>query len=126
MIDDSDLVRLSWEASALKHQQSLTTFASPGDFLAVMTTFSSKETTVYIDSDLGLAEPGEQTARRLAEFGFENVYVTTGHRKDRFKDMWWLKGICRESSSMVNQLVLPWHVAERGPCHNPLTNAAGV
>jgi signal transduction histidine kinase len=48
---------------------------------------------IYIDSDLGDNEKGEDYAKRLYECGFSNIYLATGYSAEQFNPMYWIKGI---------------------------------
>jgi hypothetical protein len=50
-----------------------------------------RTTPVYIDSNLGVGEKGEEIAKRLHAMGFENLYLTTGDPIEHCEP--WLKGV---------------------------------
>lgn len=91
LIDDDQLVQLTWKSKAQKNNISLEIFSNEHDFLEKLNTFS-KTTTFYIDSELGLTK-GEDLATKLYDQGFTNIYIASGHEESKFSHLIFLKGV---------------------------------
>ncbi|MBI4801507.1 MAG: HAMP domain-containing histidine kinase [Elusimicrobia bacterium] len=96
LIDDDALVRMNWGATAEEAGIDLKIFSEPGGFLSNLTRFS-KDTPIYIDSELGNDIKGENIAVDLREKGFTDITLETGHAPERFAHLPWLKVIDKES-----------------------------
>lgn len=92
LIDDSKVTRLSWKSRAKQRDLSFQDFSSVEEFLKAKEELP-KEACIYIDSDLGAEERGEDFARRLFEEGYTNLYLATGHSAKSFEDLPFLKGV---------------------------------
>lgn len=93
LIDDNQTIRDSWQMICSIENKNLKTFSSEKDFYAVIETIS-KETVIYIDSELANGVRGEEVAKDLYDrFGFKRIYMSTGHNPDKFKDMPWILGV---------------------------------
>jgi len=53
----------------------------------------SKDTPIYIDSELGDGVKGEDIAKTLHEKGFTELYMETGHPSEKFAHLTWLKAV---------------------------------
>lgn len=91
-IDDDESMRMTWVFSAEAAGKNLITYASFDEFLNELHLFN-KNTIIYIDSDLGNKMKGEVCAKQLFNKGFIEIYLATGHSKDRFAHMPWIKSI---------------------------------
>lgn len=96
LIDDDELVRMTWSLKAKKLQINLKVFSSYEDFLKEKTTFH-KEVAIYIDSELGASIKGEDIANTLYVEGFSNIFMATGHSPEKFKHLTFLKGVISKS-----------------------------
>lgn len=91
LIDDDELVKLTWSASARKNGIELITASSLND---IDLTSLHKDVTFYIDSDLGRNQtPGEIVAKHLHENGYTNIFMATGYVDEDFSDLMFLKGV---------------------------------
>ena len=52
-----------------------------------------KETKIYIDSELGKNIKGEDIAKELNTKGFNNIYIETGHPKEQFAHLKFIKEV---------------------------------
>ncbi len=95
LIDDDMLVHMNWKLAAKAAGIGLTAFTDPALFSANIGTFS-KETPLYIDSELGGGVEGEEIAKDLRGKGFFNITMTTGHDHEKFAHLTWLKVIGKE------------------------------
>ncbi len=91
LIDDDELVKLTWSASARKNGIELISVSSLNE---VDLTQLKKDVTFYIDSDLGRDQiRGEAIAKQLYEKGFANIFMATGYVDEDFSGMDFLKGV---------------------------------
>ncbi len=92
LIDDDELVRLTWESKAFKNNVNLKTFKSYQDFLSIKNDLS-KDSIIYVDSELEDEIKGEEVATLLNNEGFTNISITSGHPKEIFQNLTFLKKI---------------------------------
>lgn len=96
LIDDDAMVHMNWEDAAERAGVELKAFKTPAEFLANLAAFS-KDTPIYIDSELGDDIKGEEIAADLKEKGFTNLRLATGHPPENFSRLPWLKVVGKES-----------------------------
>ncbi len=93
LIDDSNLIHLTWISSAQEKEKSLKTFFAPNEFDRLASSID-KATPIYVDANLGNKIKGEAVTRKLSDQGFKNVYLATGYDPEHFTEpMPWLKGL---------------------------------
>lgn len=94
LIDDDELVRLSWKFAAKNLSLKVHVFETVEDFLLNSELFG-KEISIYIDSHLGNQQKGEFRSKELFELGFKNIYLATGESSEDIPmaDYPWLSGI---------------------------------
>lgn len=92
LIDDDELVRRSWSSVAERKGTLLTTFENVDDFEKEMGHLS-KETVIYIDSNLGNGVKGEIYAKKIYDFGIKNIVLTTGYNSAEFKSYPWISEV---------------------------------
>ena len=90
LIDDDALVHMTWKMAARSAGVKLLTYKNPQDFNAGIETLA-KDTPVYIDSDLGTDQKGEDMAKTLHEKGFTDISMATGYGPENFAHLPWLK-----------------------------------
>ncbi len=90
LLDDDLLVHMNWKMAAKAAGVDLKAYKTPEDF-AVGLAPLSKDTHVYIDSDLGNGIKGEDIAVDLNHKGFTNITMATGHGPEKFLHLPWLK-----------------------------------
>ena len=91
-IDDDEMMRTTWIFAAEEAGKSISTYSSYEEFINELNSYS-KSTTIYIDSDLGNNIKGEVCAKHLFDKGFSEIHLATGHSKDRFDHMPWIKTV---------------------------------
>lgn len=96
LIDDDDLVRLTWKTSARDTGRTLEAFATPKEFFARAQDYG-RATPLYIDARLGGGIRGEDVARQAAEMGFTNITLTTGSEPEDFRHLEFLKGVIEKT-----------------------------
>lgn len=90
LLDDDDLVIMTWRAAAKAAGASLRAFKDPDEFISAAAG-APAGTPLYIDSDLGGGLSGEEIAAGLREKGFTDITMATGHGPERFRRLPWLK-----------------------------------
>lgn len=93
LLDDDELVRLTWEYKAKKHEIKFKAYKSYDDLKKAIDSISV-ESMIYIDSELGDQHiKGEEVAVELNKLGFMNLYIASGNEAEKFKNFTFLKGI---------------------------------
>jgi signal transduction histidine kinase len=92
LIDDDPLVLRMWEYSADMQGKKIRTFSKPELFFSIYKEIS-RETVIYIDSNLGNGKKGEVIAKDIYSEGFETIYLTTGSDASDFSSFSYLKGV---------------------------------
>lgn len=75
LIDDDDLVRMTWEMTAKGKGHVISTYSTPE---AVPLDELDRETPMYVDWNLGDNRSGVDVIRNLLSLGFSKVYLATG------------------------------------------------
>lgn len=89
LIDDDNFVHMSWGMGADKKQVDLATYFTIDDFLKDAEKFS-KDTAIYIDSNLKDGVKGEIESKKIFDLGFENLMLASG--MDFSQLPFWIKG----------------------------------
>jgi len=92
LIDDDELVKLTWASAAKRQNIELLTFSQREELISSLETLS-KDVVFYIDSDLGNGFKGEDLALELHRNGFENLYMATGYSDETFAHLKFLRGV---------------------------------
>lgn len=95
-IDDYALLTEIWKESAENAGKSINVFTNPNDFIGNLNAYS-KDTLIYIDSDLGDNLKGENVAKTLHEQNYRNIILTTGYPKENFKHVTWVKDVVEKN-----------------------------
>lgn len=90
LLDDDMLVHINWKLAAKAAGVELKTYKTREDFAAGAENLT-KDTPLYIDSDLGHDVRGEDIAKELHEKGFTAITMATGHNSEKFSHLSWLK-----------------------------------
>jgi anti-sigma regulatory factor (Ser/Thr protein kinase) len=92
LIDDDELIRLTWEMKAGMTGKTIKTFSSFNDFKvhSEQIDFTSD---IFIDSELGADLKGEEVAKILFDQGFKSLHLCTGYSPEDFPAMPWIKSI---------------------------------
>lgn len=92
LLDDDELVRLTWTSVALKKGINFQAIANVSELESLLPSLSS-ESTFYIDSNLGLNIKGEAIADEISRKGFKNIFITSGYEQQKFKNLSYLTGV---------------------------------
>ena len=91
-IDDDKLIQMSWKMAAEKAGREIVTYSSVDDFLTNAEQFS-KDTLIYIDSDLGHGIRGEIESEKIFNLGFAEIRLATGFSPGDIDKPLWIKEI---------------------------------
>jgi signal transduction histidine kinase len=75
LIDDDELIRMTWKNRAADKSKTVALFENADDFLKADVSIS---TPIYIDFHLANGVSGIDVARSLKEIGYKNLYLATG------------------------------------------------
>ncbi len=92
LIDDDELVRMSWSMAAKASSKRLRVFSQPVDFFAESETLS-KNSPVYVDANLGHGVKGEEVAEQIHHLGFTRVFLATGYEPENYRQYQFLQGV---------------------------------
>lgn len=92
LIDDDELVHMTWAAAAKEASKSIKIFFTPNEFYDYSKQLV-RETNIYIDANLRDGIRGEDVAKKSFDLGFQNIYISSGYEKDQFKTLTFLKGV---------------------------------
>ncbi|MFH0799592.1 MAG: hybrid sensor histidine kinase/response regulator [Pseudomonadota bacterium] len=92
LIDDDDLVHINWKMAAKRKNKIVRVYAGPDEFWKESELFS-KNTPIYVDSNLAGGVKGEDISRMMGKKGFSNLHLATGCDASQFDEMPWLKSI---------------------------------
>lgn len=111
LIDDDEIVRLTWKMEASRRGMKLQTYSSPKEFCAEMDS-AWVNVPKYIDSNLGSDLKGEDFAYELSRKGHTNLYLCTGHPPEKFSGLAYLTGVIGKSP--------PWSRKINTYCHQEI------
>jgi signal transduction histidine kinase len=100
LIDDDDLVHVNWKMAAKRQNKIVRVYAGPEEFWKESADFS-KDTPIYVDSNLADGVKGEDVAWMMGKKGFSNLHLATGYEASQFEEMPWLKGIVGKSPPWI-------------------------
>lgn len=100
LIDDDDLVHMTWKREMSKKGYKLSSYYSVKDFVTDADNFSLN-TLIYIDSNLGEGLRGEVLSKEIADLGFNNLYIATGYSADSIEKPVWIKSVLGKKPNEV-------------------------
>lgn len=89
-IDDDKMLTSVWEREANLKSIYIKTFNRTAELKNILSSLA-KNTPIYIDSNLREAISGENFAKELYEQGFTELYIASGHPREHFGDLPWIK-----------------------------------
>lgn len=89
LIDDDELIRMSWQMAANKANIQVLLFQSIDEFLNVSHEIST-DVEIYVDSNLSDGIKGEVESKKIFEQGFKKIYLATGYSKDTIDKPEWI------------------------------------
>ena len=101
LIDDDELIRLTWAQSAKKNNIDLKVYSEPSLFIKESTNFD-KNVSIYIDSNLGNGIKGEVVAKEIHDLGFKNIYMSTGYESSHFEEMTHIRKVISKTAPWAN------------------------
>ncbi|MBC7712131.1 MAG: HAMP domain-containing histidine kinase [Rhizobacter sp.] len=95
LVDNDELVCITWETKAKKAGVNLKTFRTSSEVFSNISQLPV-DSTFYIDSELD-DEKGEDIAEKLYNMGFLNLIMCTGHSKEKFAHLTFVKKIINKA-----------------------------
>ncbi len=92
LIDDDELVHLSWKRSASRANREIKTYFTINDFL-VDEHLHDLSSGIYVDSNLKDNIKGEIESEKIFKKGFTNIYLATGYSPESISKPAWIKEI---------------------------------
>ena len=92
LLDDDQLILASWALAAREAGVPLEKFSQSEDLMAHLSKFPA-DTTFFLDARLANGEKGEEVARKLYEFGYQELHLVTGYPPSEFASCYWLKSV---------------------------------
>jgi anti-sigma regulatory factor (Ser/Thr protein kinase) len=93
LLDDDELIRLSWKMIASKRGERILATKNWLELKQLLVAFDPK-ITIYLDYNLKSDEiNGGQVAEELTKIGFKNIYLTTGMPKNALPITPWVKQV---------------------------------
>lgn len=92
LLDDDELVRLTWESVAKRKNINFVAYANPSDLYKDIE-FIDRSSRLYIDSLLGNDVKGEDIAADLFQKGFKEIYITSGFNKEFFNHLTFIRDV---------------------------------
>lgn len=80
LIDDDDIIRLTWQLSAEQCGLKLHTYANFNNFVHSEVKFNN-DVQIYVDFDFNDELDGGGVCERLSKLGFKNISIVTGYNK---------------------------------------------
>ncbi len=102
LLDNDDLVRMTWEMKAKRNRKAILCVSSISELRARLFELDS-EVLFFIDVHLSDDENGEQFSKELFDLGFNNLYLATGYNEEHFSHLSWIKGVVGKSPPLVLQ-----------------------
>lgn len=84
LIDDDELVRMTWKFKAGAAGEELHSFASSKEFFEQADNLP-KDAVINIDSNLGEDKKGEEIALDIHKLGFSEIHLATGSETEDLK-----------------------------------------
>ncbi|MEQ1919022.1 MAG: hybrid sensor histidine kinase/response regulator, partial [Elusimicrobiota bacterium] len=92
LVDDDELVRKVWAVAAKRAGKRLTVFRTTAECLEAVARLD-RGTEIYLDSQLGPEERGEDLAVELHARGFRQIFMATGRDEGALHSLPWLAGV---------------------------------
>ncbi len=83
LIDNDELVHLTWNQKAKEAGITLCGFLCPGDFESKVHDYD-KDTEIFLDSNFPNGTKGERFLPHLRSYGFSHITLTTGYESENF------------------------------------------
>lgn len=91
-VDDDETICEIWRERAELANLKIIIFSTAQEFIRVCKLLK-KSITIYIDSCLNDHNAGEDIAKNLYQCGYTNIFMSTAFPKEKFIEMYWLKGV---------------------------------
>ena len=95
LIDDDYLMHMSWKMEADKQGLSFKSFHTVDEFIQTADEFS-KDSVIYVDSNLAEGIKGEVESEKISKLGYKNIYLATGYAPEDIDKPEWIKEVVRK------------------------------
>jgi signal transduction histidine kinase len=92
LIDDDDLMHMTWKMEADKKAIEFKAYSSVEEFIKDADQYS-KNTVIYVDSNLADGLKGEIESQKISQLGFTEIYLATGFSADDLEKPEWIREI---------------------------------
>jgi FixJ family two-component response regulator len=92
LIDDDELMHMTWKMEADKKAIEFKAYSSVEEFIKDADQYS-KNTVIYVDSNLADGLKGEIESEKISQLGFTEIYLATGFSADDLEKPEWIKEI---------------------------------
>lgn len=92
LLDDDELVHMSWGNVARINQKKLLSFYEPQAFFDEIVKLD-RTTPLFVDSHLKNQVKGEQLVGQILDLGFREIYISTGYEKERLARVQGITGV---------------------------------
>lgn len=99
LIDDDELIHMSWQYEADKKGKALKCYKSVEDFLQVADSID-RSTKIFVDSNLSDGLKGEIESEKIFNLGFKEIYLATGYSASVIEKPAWIKEVIGKRASL--------------------------
>jgi signal transduction histidine kinase len=92
LIDDDELMHMTWKMEANKKAIEFKAYSSVEEFIKDADQYS-KNTVIYVDSNLADGLKGEIESEKISQLGFTEIYLATGFSADDLEKPEWIREI---------------------------------
>lgn len=103
-VDDEELHRTTWEIWSLKNGFNNKTYSSV-EHLLNEKNILQKDIPLFLDSNLGTNNKGEDWAEKLAEIGFKEIFLATSNSASAIKHNRSIKGILGKNPNELKKIL---------------------
>ncbi|MBY0517526.1 MAG: HAMP domain-containing histidine kinase [Bacteriovoracaceae bacterium] len=96
LIDDDELVHMSWKREGKKSNIEVSTYYTVQSFLDNFHQYE-RATKIFIDSNLSGNIKGEIESEKIKSLGFDDLFLATGYSKDHIDKPAWIKDVVGKS-----------------------------
>ncbi len=92
LIDDDELVHMTWKIAAAENKKIFIGFKTYKEF-EYKQNIINFQSNIFIDSNLGENIKGEEVAKLIFARGFKNLYLATGYEVEQFDSMPFIRAV---------------------------------
>ena len=92
LIDDDPMMHMIWQMSSKQAGKNLGVYFTFDNFMQDIDCLDIS-TPIYIDANLKDGVCGDVVSESIYNYGFKEIYLTTGYDKERFSSLPWIKDV---------------------------------